>query len=372
MYGILLPIFIIVVYLLYRGIVESHRLNFKSNFIEVYVRRLFNFNFSFLFIGMILLYVSYLIHINSLIVVPALLIFLLCISIFNREKKYIIGIFGFVIAILYYYIFLMDNAKRYLTFFDMRNFQYPKYLTYPFDLSFGELGLTLLFFSLILTFTFKRKMIKEKMAYLMSIVICALIFFTFIADRYPAYLYISHVTTISTILIITSYFFILRLFDKSLVRFFIILFLLANVLLSFYGSIGSIYFNENRYGKFSEAYTDIKLNLDPNKDVIFGQYLRTYYLRGLSTNVTIISMLNNQKYEYEEFLGDLIKYESGWMTWETRKTYHINDEIVAYICNNDDFTHIHGTLCGDEIDDTCIEVFYFNKTVSKQPIDQTD
>jgi hypothetical protein len=142
------------------------------------------------------------------------------------------------------------------------------------------------------------------------------------------------------------------------------------VLISFYSSIGYLYSNENEYGRFAEAYQDTMMKINPEKEVIFGKDLKTYYLKELNTGVTVVDMLKDQRYSYDQFLKDLNKYRSGWITWETRKTYHIDPKIVDYVCNN--FEHIHGQVCGDKVDDTHVEVFYFNENTPFQETNMSD
>ena len=70
-----------------------------------------------------------------------------------------------------------------------------------------------------------------------------------------------------------------------------------------------------------------------------------------------ISMLNARKYKYETFLEDVQKYDAGWITWETRKSYHINNSILSYIDKN--FTKHHGK----NMDNLGVEVYYFDKSM---------
>ena len=121
-----------------------------------------------------------------------------------------------------------------------------------------------------------------------------------------------------------------------------------------------VYF-ANRYSSFAHISNIVPFsifivdNYNPENDIIMGQYLRTYYLKDLEGNVTIISMLNNKLYSYDQFQEDLEKYGNGWITWETRKGYHIRKDIKNYIGKN--FVKYHGS----GVDNTKIEVYYFNR-----------
>jgi len=112
---------------------------------------------------------------------------------------------------------------------------------------------------------------------------------------------------------------------------------------------------------YSEAYSTIVKNYKPN-DVIFGQYLKKYYLKELGNfKVVTVDMMNNKLYTYESFIEDLKKYDSGWIVWDTGKTGHLKREIIDYSCKN--FEHLHGEICNEKIDDTKVEVFYFDKNM---------
>ena len=129
--------------------------------------------------------------------------------------------------------------------------------------------------------------------------------------------------------------------------------LLLVIVFNFSKQVPDLYFGLNNNGAFSEAYQVIIDKYDYDNEVIFGQYLRTYYLQDLD-NIRVVSLQNNQTYTFEQFLDDLEKYQKGWITWETKKSYHVADEIVYFVDSN--FEKIHGS----RIDDTNVEVYYFS------------
>ncbi len=373
MYSLLFPIFLLLAYFFYRGITEGFDLRLKNLFIRKFVS-VFNFNYVYLFFGGLLLYIGYVIHLNSLIILPVLLIFLLYLCISRKEKKFILSLISFVIMTFFLYQFFLKQIfikelGKFIIFFKS-NFYYIGYLSkypfiirYSFDSIIGKFGFIFLIFSFTLFLLIRNRINKDRIAYLMSLIIFTLFFFIFLANRYPSYNYTSHITPFSIALIITSFYYFSRFFTKKFVRILVILFLLANISYSFYNSVGAIYSQENIYGRFSEAYESILMNFDPEKDVIFGLQLRGYYLKELGDNVTVIDMPKNRNYQFDQFLKDINKYESGWITWESRKRYHLRIEIIDFICNN--FEHINGHQCGEKIDDNRVEVFYFNKTMTQ-------
>lgn len=359
MYAVLLPIFLILFYLFYRGITEKNKIHFKPERLNNFINKNLNFNYLFLFFALILLYLNYLIHINSLIILPVLFLFIIYLAIFKRERKYIIcsliGLWGSLIVFLTYYFGLTTKFTGFLSFFGRKNYVYLEYLTqFPF---FKEMGVLLLSIGLILLFINKER--RDKLMYFYLTIGFSLVFFIWIADRYAGYVYISHIVVISMILIIFVYYSLVRCFNKKIIKIVLYFLLIFFLCLSFYNGFDGIYKNENSNGRFNGAYATIKENFNSEEQVIFGQYLRTYYLQGLPDNTLIIDMRSNSNYTYEEFYNDLSNSSSGWLTWETRKSYHIQSQIIKYIDAN--FKKYHG----NGIDNTNVEVYYFNKSMIK-------
>jgi hypothetical protein len=363
MYAVLAPIFLILFYFLYRGITEKNNINFKSERINNFIRKNLNFNYIYLILAFILLYFNYLIHINSLIILPIFFLFILYLSITKRERKYIIasitGTIGIITIILIYYFGLTTRFLHHLTFFGRRSVIYLDLLTrYPF---FKEFGILFLLSGIALVF-FNKKDIKDKTILSYITIGFGLLFFIFIADRYSGFLYVSHISVIFIMLIITSYYYFIKLFHSKIIRIIFIFLLLFFIGYSFIQGFDRIYRDDHSYGQFSKAYQVILDNYNPEKEVIFGQYLRTYYLKDFEGDANYISMLSNNRYEFDVFMEDLQKYESGWITWESRKSYHLLNSIKHYCCDN--FVQLHGRWCKDNvIDDIGVEVFYFNKSM---------
>ena len=189
--------------------------------------------------------------------------------------------------------------------------------------------------------------------YLYFILFFSFFFFVYIGDRYASFVYTSPITVVFIVLAVNSY---LLFVDRVKIRVLKILFiavLLINPAYVFYEHRSKIYEGEG-FGKLSTAYASIAENIKPG-EVLFGQYVRDYYLQSIDPQTPMISMRSNQTYAYETFLQDIARYESGWIAWETRKSYHIQPLIRNYIKTN--FTKIHG----DGVDDTRIEVYYFTK-----------
>jgi hypothetical protein len=239
----------------------------------------------------------------------------------------------------------------FFSFFEKRNFVYLEYLTkFPFG---KGIGIILMFIGLIIPFAFKNNKIKDKSVFAILILFLSLIFFIFIADRYSNFVYISHITVISITFMISVFMIIKKCYSNKFFKIILWVILLSGIVYSIVPEYTELYTNEDSYGKFSQAYPTI-INNYTSDEVVFGQYLRSYYIKDLGKDANIISMRNNRNYSYDEFINDLDKYDSGWITWETRKSYHINGKIRGYISKN--FKHLHGT----GVDNTMVEVYYFD------------
>ncbi|MEA2020129.1 MAG: glycosyltransferase family 39 protein [Patescibacteria group bacterium] len=361
MYAVLIPIFLLLFYFIYRSITESRKVNIKLKPLGRFIENNLDFNWKASFLALLFLILNYFIHINSLVLLPVLLLFIIYLAIVKKERKYIfVGFLGLVITFsvfLLYYFGFTERFLHHISFFGRNNRIYLKYLTsFPF---IKEAGITLLLVGLIYPLIFSKEK-RSKLVYSYLTVSLSLVFFIWIADRYSHFYYISHIVPISIILILFSYYLVIKLFDLKVIKIFLYCLPGFLILFNFYNSLETLYADEHSYGRFREAYRVIVENYNPEEDVLFGQYLRTYYLRELGDDLTAISMRNKRKYDFFEFLEDLGKCKSGWVTWETRKGYHIQEDIIDYIEEN--FEKYHG----QGVDNTNVEVYYFNQDMVKE------
>ncbi|MFW6233369.1 MAG: ArnT family glycosyltransferase [Nanoarchaeota archaeon] len=338
MYALLIPAFLLMIYFLYKVIEE------KKKDLKYWV------------ILIILIYINSKIHINSLFIIQSVIIFLF----FNNLllKKYykylmwvIIGVIPILMILILKQLNIFTNYINLITFFEKQNYIYLDYLMrYPFPKFIN------IFFILIIAY-FILAHRNKKLIYLYSIILFSLVFLIWIANRYAGFTYISHITTISILLITYGYFILIKIYKNKIFKIFLISLLILIVANNFYLNFDIIYENDTKYGEFSKAYEIIIDKYNYKNEVIFGQYLRNYYLKDLGGNIKYISMLNNKKYTYEQFLIDINKSNKGWITWETRKSYHLNRDIIKYISDN--FKQYQGY----GVDDTFVEVWYFNESM---------
>ena len=355
MYALLLPFYMTLSLFCFLSITKKNNITFiKKSF------KYFDFNIKYVLISIILLIIVYNIHINAFVIMPILLIFSIYLAISTRETRNLlllcIGVISLLLSIIL--ITYTDYLSYFYSFFSFFGRYNIYYLGALMKFPLGEIiGIILIFVIIPIIFSSNR-MKREKLTFLYISIISSFIFFVYIADRYTTFLYISHITPFSVSLIIFSYSLLLRSYNKKVIKYLGIILIFILLVTSFYFSYNQIYNNDTDYGKFSEAYQTIASNYKPG-EVIFGQYLRTYYLDKITNNASIIDMKSNKHYTLEQFLIDINNSKNGgWITFEARKNYHIRREIIDYISKN--FHKIHGT----GIDNTRVDIFYFNKTIN--------
>ncbi len=355
MYALLLPLSLLLVYLIYKGMTESSLPGGSSNKLYELVSSRFNYNYFYAALALAVLYLGYLLHINALVIIPAAWLFAFVLLFKTKEKKYfslaLIGLAGLGCLILAYYFELALPHTGFISFFERSNYRYLEFLTrYPFP---WEIGAVLLALGLVATLLTKTSM-NNKLLYLYMIVLFSLFFFIFIADRYTAFKYALHIAPISIILIIYSCLLLLRAINSRIITIAFAGLLFFNVASHYYHNIDTLYGDDHIYGSHSQAYEIIIDNYDPENEVIFGQYLRDFYLQEMrNMEVETVNMLRHELYSFETFIADLQQYQAGWVTWETRKSRHLEQDIIDFIDTH--FEKIHG----QGVDDLKVEVYYF-------------
>jgi hypothetical protein len=295
-----------------------------------------------------------LIHINSLTILPYMLFFAVAMALFTRKSVFIwlvgLGLAAcgiiYLISVNFGFLSILTN---HMSVFESSNYNYiADLITFPFGFPVG-LGLMLL--SLVLIFFLKDRLVRIHILSLFSVTAVGVVFFVFIANRYYASKYISFLMPVSVIWIVFSFYLVTRLFKSRWKR--ILLFLAAT------SNIAMPLFQMKPVVKsidYKTAYATIEANYEPEKkEIIAGQYLRCYYLRGIGNRASLFSLRRRQEVTYGAFMNKIKQTTAGWVTWATQKEGHIRRKIrrTANHC----FDKYHGT----GVDDTGVEVFYYHQ-----------
>lgn len=357
MYAMLLPIFLLLTYLIYRGLTGDWVPKTKIKFLDKFLQKYLNFDYRYILFALPIFFLNYHIHLNSLVIVLATFIFICWMAIVEKSSKYrvlvwlgLAGLLGLLLVDLFDLPIRLPWVLDTITLLEQRNDIYFQFLfRYPFGMLTGSLLVIYIVYRLIKTKPVSQKQIR--LMYLLVITITSALFFSYFADRYSSFVYISHVVPLALILIMAGVWKITArwLSQSTLLKGATVILVLVHFLMGM-----NAFFNwERSYGDYSTAYQIIVENYDDENEVIFGQYLRTYYLQPLN-QINHISMLNRQRYSYDQFLADLEQQPSGWIVWETRKAYHIEPQILTFIDTH--FIKLHG----EGIDNTMVEVYYYS------------
>ena len=166
MYALLAPLFLILFYLSYRFITESKDINFKNKTLNKIINKNFNFNFIILLLLFIFLFLNSQIHINSLLIVPSLYLFVIYLAITHKKRRYFlltgIGFLAILIIFLAYHFNFTTKYIGLLSFFGKNNYMYLDHLTqYPFKKTIGIIFLIIF----LLNFPLFRNKLRDKLTF---------------------------------------------------------------------------------------------------------------------------------------------------------------------------------------------------------------
>lgn len=357
MYVLLIPLFLLLLYALYRSLTETSptwltdKIKQLPNKLARYWQNHFNFNWGMVLLALILLYFNFHTHINSLVALPAIALFIIYLFCTQDRRRYIyptLAIVTAVVAIILFY----DPDKLYfhnfLSPFTRNNQSYLNHiLNYPFA---WQLTLALNLMSLL--FAYKKR--RQFMIYMHFILWFGVIFFVYVADRYSSYVYSSHLVILAMLGGVDGAWQIWQMIRLRAIKWLLAILLFITLFLQV------LKIDPNRYdsqgsAQHSVAYQHIVDNYDVKKDLLFMQYPRDFYLRELD-GAEIFDMKSHKALTLEELLEHIEnnKQENSklWIIFESGKRGHLSEEVLSYIETN--FDKIHG----QEIDRSGVEVFY--------------
>lgn len=345
MYALLAPLSLLAIYLSYKSFFEEQNKKTILKKKESVFKKITEINYKYFLLLIPLSLFSLLIHANFAIITLSTLFFIFFLGIDGKNKKYSYWSIIILIPSLILINFLPKKINYFLSFFEVRNYEYLyEFLNEPFSWS---LSLFLIVSAPLIAFLKKTR--NKKIYFLTTIISISLLFFIFVADRYYSFMYMSHILSLSIILMIFSLFNISKIYNKT-IKILIFISIAFLIIFNFSESYQKLYTNNN-HGQYSKIYPEIIEKIKED-EVIFMQYPRFYYLQNTNKELKIIDIEKNKEYKIERFLEDKKEYKGYWFVWETKKNYHISEDLKSYIQEN--FTKIHG----DGLDDYGVEVFY--------------
>lgn len=351
MYAILLPSFLILAWTSYRTIAyQPPPLPGQIPYPVKYVRSI-PIHFGFAVLSLILLWLNYELHINSLIIGPAILLFLAIAHKLYDDlpvvRRYVA--FASIVLLSLFAIILFTDLfphENHATFFGRRNYEYIGHVFRP-----PFPGITGLIFTVISTvIAVKRKWTGITFAGILTLF--TLIFFVYIGDRYDAAKYSSHATVFGIIASTVGFAAILRLFDR---RKQLILLVATCAVFATHVTTNLIdrYTTPNNPQHLA-VYESISDDYDPDRDALHVLASRGYYITqaGISDWETLPRKGGFSLSDLEEVIHS---NERGWFVWETGKDFHFDSEVVSYMERNLEKVH------GEGVDKKKLEVYHFTQ-----------
>ena len=359
MYVVFIPVFLIGSYLLFSGLEKKSP--WRSNNVPLarWIMRYFDFDYRYLITAAIVLYFSFLIHISTLLIGVGMFGYVFIMAFTTREERYLCltGCISIILSVIIAgYGAGIQPFPSFFSWIDIYAPNKSEYFFFLFDYPFG------IFLSLFLLAVLGVLIKKNReLLYYLCLTVTALAFFAFFSDRHSHFLYISNFMVIAWLLLLPGAAFIAYSFFRTRENIWQIVFsafVLLAVFTPLMGTPGILIekyrVEDSMYCTFREGYADLNAGYRDG-DLLMAQYLRTYYIT-ISGDIRIESLQNYQSYSYDRFLDTTARHDRIWITWETRKSYHIQPEIIEFVDAH--FEKIHG----EGIDETNVELYLWDKT----------
>lgn len=356
MYALLLPLIVLIIYGLYRGMTEEQQWVDRP-WAKPWIGRWFRFHFGYLALAAVAIAAATTLHIIHLVVLPGAVLFALVKYVQTHERKYgailIAALLGIgAIALLWQTGMLPDSITHFIGFFTRSHVEYLRFISqYPFQ---TVVGIGVILSALISSLFIGDTERQQRLTYLTCILAFGLLFYFFIAQRYSSFAYVLPLSIVALVLVggLLRELWHAPILHRLLWRAGLSTVLLISMSSTLWATYPAIFNETNVYGKFS-AVEQTLMEQYTAGEAIIAQYPRRFYLQQLPQDTRIISMKFNQLYTTEQLITDVQQTGEGWIIWEKRKQYHLRPSVVKYVKQH--FEHKQGT----GIDDTNVEVYYF-------------
>jgi hypothetical protein len=196
--------------------------------------------------------------------------------------------------------------------------------------------------------------IKLTIAYMLAFIAMTLVFMVYImADTGRDYRYIVHIVPLvvavsAYVLYISGVHFISKRMGALA-----LLIPLLYMVISFSREYRELYIKHPWSPQYRVAYADIKSRYAPGESILY-QNMKSYYLDPESlAGDKAIKLGRRQEMTVDQFKNTFLAQRAGWIVFDTHKSYHLDQAIIAYIHRKAQKIH------GSGVDDTGVEVFYF-------------
>lgn len=360
MYALLIPLFLICVYLISRAISKVQQES-EGDVQVPMIRR------DWIYVVLAVLSLPLLAHVHklSMIVLPAFGLLILYLVILHRTKAQIrllwAAVAGTVIILILTFGVQLDSLRMFRQV-AVRILSPHTPMTAYFEYMFQNglpLNSTLMFLLSglgLLGSKITRPMKTLLILNYLFITIAVVAMVYLIGNEGRDYRYIAHIVPFAVCtLLIAVHYYCKALWKGSYPWAMIVVFLVST--LQLVNGYGRLYERHPWAPRYSKVYATLREQYKPG-DALFATNIKTYYLDAVALAGTHYHKVPKKKaYTLEQLKADARLEGHGWFLWEWHKTHQIREEVVQYIYKN--FKPVHNS----RLDDLGVELFYFDETM---------
>lgn len=362
MYAMLMPVFLLVSFFIYKAITEENTIDFKNSKINNFIKKYFNFNLIYAILSLPLIWLIVEIHLNALMIFIIAFFFVVYLAISKFNVKYIIllalGLLGIGVIYALNVSYIRTAPPGVFSFFGVNNSLMYSQIISSNSISFYS-SLVVIALSFVSLFFIKNNAYRNKYVFYLLNILIAFLLFSFIFNYPISFRYICFIVFFSIILIINFLSdFLEALFSKA-GKIIVIMIIVSASLFNFYSNYSNNYIENKFYPMHpSVAYKTIVDN-SLSGDALFDHWGVRYYFRGINPDVTEHLLGEYVPYPFDSIYNKMINYNRGWVTWDTHNSSRIDSSLQVYCSLY--FKKYHGT----GVDTTNVEVYFFDSTMLK-------
>lgn len=357
MYAMLTPLFLITSYSAFRFINEN---SLKKTGVlknkDLFFKYL-NYNFSLVPILLFLIYINFKLHANSLLILLISYFYVVFAFLIFKEKKHVTGIvLGLAIIIpAFYFVPNIQGIVYKLSLFKAKNIQqYTEYIfNYPLNAS---INIVLLIVGSSFFFFSKNIKFKKSLLFLYISIVTTWLLFAILIDYPASFRYISYISPLIIILLVGLFVLINKTLFNKYIQYLLIITLVVSIILQFAKKFNDLYVsNPLSPAHPSVAWKTISKDCKKN-EIVFRHWGSLFYMNGIDSTAKILDIGHYIGKPFKQVYDTLQNHKSGWLTWMTHNSQHINTKVINYA--NLYFDKLHGL----GIDSTGVEVFHYRNT----------
>ena len=383
MYGLGMLLSIWAAYFFFKAIIKQN--NFKNkNALCNFVAHTVNFNFAYMIIALIVFYLAYVTHINTLVIAGGIILFLFYLAISCKEKKYVISsitvlvlcgllIIGMKVPAIYNNFNLLLSVRDHLVNMtkirdvmndmtllvtDMRT----EYIYFFVDVIGNR---TIVVFTLLLFLMKLLQKRKEKnfLIYCLLIFIVGIVFFVFVSNRYFKGRYCIFLIPFFSIMIASGIDYFLEIL---MCKYKIILTLPFFMVLCISVVNGRYIYTQSDCGNFIPAYTKMLENCDKDEKVaIMGVQFMGYYFNDISEEYDCV-VYDLSDFNFESFINIATQYQDGMVAIDLNKFRNVDERMQYFM------TNWMNRISGAGIDEYNVEISKYHLIKESEPFTDAD